>query len=234
MKQNLIILLIISIGIIGTAGVWNYRYQLGNNQGYLTGVIDGNNTGYLIGDETGTDSGYNDGYNEGFDLGKDVGYIEGYPLGFKTGSEEGHIEGYSDGYSEGESLGLYEGYYAGIEHRSKSSTLRDPTHKEALRFIEIDDTDELYQSNKTLTYDFFVSRIRQNAAAEGFRCIWVQVEMYDKDTYFCAFNTTDSGMLYFNYRFDNIHELEVGKPCYDDRYIEPEYDDTITKIIHIY
>ena len=117
---------------------------------------------------------------------------------------------------------------------SSSSTLRDPTNEEALQFIKNDDTNELYESDQTLSNKFILSRIRKNAANEGLRCIWVQVEMYGNDRYFYAFNTTDAGMLYFNYRFDLIHELEIGKQCYDERYIDPEFDDTITKIIHIY
>ena len=84
------------------------------------------------------------------------------------------------------------------------------------------------------TYNYFLSRIRKNAANEGYRCIWVQVEMFGTDVYFCAFNTTDSDILYFNYRCDHIHEIEIGKQCYDERYIEPDFDDTITKIIYIY
>ena len=234
MKQNTTIILLLLIGTLGIAGVWKIRYQSGYDYGIVDGIKEGNHTGFIDGFDTGIETGFNAGYNDGFDLGKEIGNENGYSIGFDTGTQEGELDGYTDGYAEGESTGLSEGYLYGLEYGSKSSTLRDPTKEEALQFIETDDTDELFNSDHNFTYNYFLSRIRKNAANEGYRCIWVQVEMFGTDVYFCAFNTTDSDILYFNYRCDHIHEIEIGKQCYDERYIEPDFDDTITKIKYIY
>ena len=230
-KENLIALIIIVVGILGAVIIWNYRYDTGYNLGLTEGFFEGNHSGFSRGYDEGSVEGTNEGYEEGFDIGKQLGQIDGYALGYQESNPKGEIEGYETGYEEGNSTGLNDGYIAGIIYGSEGYNLRDPTLKEALHFIEMDKTDELYDSNKNISSIYLLSQFKENAYKSGFRCYWVHVEMMGAIQYFCAFNTTDSGLLYVNYYNDIIHDLVIGGHCYDlDIYVAPSYDDTINEI----
>ena len=115
--------------------------------------------------------------------------------------------------------------------------LHDPTYSEVLNFIRKDKTDRNeYTADYTCAY--FSMDVSNNAEKQGIRCAYVEVNYADISHAIVAFNTIDKGLIYFEPQHDVQVHLEIGKryyKCLDPLpgyyWPEPDYDDTIQKII---
>jgi hypothetical protein len=202
--------------VVGAGGFVLYyvAYAMGGTEGY--------GRGYLTGQEVGYSSGEEDGYASG----QQAGYIEGYDIGYDDGRDLGYEEGYDDGME----VGFGHGY-----------TLRDPTYKEAVAFIEEDKTsDNEYNDDDYGIYvcSHFSRDVCNNAEAEGLRCALVYLIFPDSGHAIVAFDTIDEGLVYFDAITDEEVRPEVGEryyKCIETKpgyyYLPPEYDDTIMDIL---
>lgn len=205
----------ISIGIlalIGTGGF--FLYEVAYSQGETSGYIDGYNQGHTIGQE----GGYSSGETEGYHLGEQEGY------------EAGYLTGKADGYEEGVAAGLGHGY-----------TSKDPTYKQAIKFLKEDDTDESEFVEDTYICSHFARDVSNNAEAEGLRCAYVGLIYPEGGHAIIAFNTIDEGLVFFDPQSDERIRPIVGKRYYECiepksgyYYEEPSHDDTIMDILVIW
>jgi hypothetical protein len=120
--------------------------------------------------------------------------------------------------------------------------LRDPDYQEMKDFLEQDETSEQeYLKNEYICVDF-ASNVKANAAEEGLRCAYVVIEYLGTNGHaIVAFDTTDRGLIYIEPQFDWDVEPEIGRRYYEcvvpppgQYMVEPEYDDTIARIIVIW
>ena len=120
--------------------------------------------------------------------------------------------------------------------------LRDPSYQEMKDFLEQDETSEQeYLRNEYICVDF-AANVKANAAGEGIRCAYVVIEYLDTNGHaIVAFDTTDRGLVYIEPQFDWDVELEIGRRYYEcvvpppgQYMVEPEYDDTIARIVVIW
>jgi hypothetical protein len=120
--------------------------------------------------------------------------------------------------------------------------LRDPSYQEMKDFLEQDETSEQeYLRNEYICVDF-AANVKANAANEGIRCAYVVIEYLGTNGHaIVAFDTTDRGLVYIEPQFDWDVELEIGRRYYEcvvpppgQYMIEPEYDDTIARIVVIW
>ncbi len=120
--------------------------------------------------------------------------------------------------------------------------LRDPSYQEMKDFLEQDETSEQeYLRNEYICVDF-AANVKANAAKEGIRCAYVVIEYLGTNGHaIVAFDTTDRGLVYIEPQFDWDVELETGRRYYEcvvpppgQYMIEPEYDDTIARIVVIW
>ena len=205
--------------VVGAGGfvLYHVAYAKGDTAGY--------GRGYATGQEIGYNSGEQDGYSEGYISGKDEGYDEGYDLG--------QADGYNEGYDQGLEAGTGHGY-----------TLRDPTYREAVSFLERDKTsDNEYDDSDYGIYvcTHFARDVCNNAEAEGLRCAIVHLIFPDSGHTIVAFDTIDEGLVYFEAITDDRANPEIGKryyQCIETKpgyyYTEPDYDDTIMDILVIW
>jgi len=197
---------------------------------------------YDVAHSQGESDGYSDGYNQGYTDGQEVGYssgeTEGYHLGEQGGYEEGYLAGKSDGYEEGVEAGYEEGVSAALGH---GYTIIDPTYKQAIKFLEEDETDENKFMEDIYVCSHFARDVCNNAESEGLRCAFVEIRYPDGGHSIIAFNTTDEGIVYFEPQSDEIVKPVVGKwyyKCVEPkpgyRYEKPSFDDTIVDIVVIW
>jgi len=186
------------------------------------------NAAYAIGDAAGYDKGYSAGQEVGYSSGKQDGYDLGKEEGYNTGYTSGKTDGYDDGYAQGKQAGLGHGY-----------TLRDPTYKEAVLFIEQDKTDE----NKYVegTYGVYVCShfagdVCNNAEEKGLRCAFVELRYPDGTGHsIIAFDTIDRGLLYFEPQFDDEVKVIINQSYSRlNNYQGPPVNDTIMDILVIW
>jgi len=120
--------------------------------------------------------------------------------------------------------------------------LRDPSYREMKDFLEQDETSEQeYLRNEYICVDF-AANVKANAAKEGIRCAYVVIEYLGTNGHaIVAFDTTDRGLVYVEPQFDWDVELETGRRYYEcvvppsgQYMVEPEYDDTIARIVVIW
>jgi hypothetical protein len=120
--------------------------------------------------------------------------------------------------------------------------LRDPSYQEIKDFLEQDETSEQeYLRNEYICVDF-AANVKANAAEEGIRCAYVVIEYLGTNGHaIVAFDTTDRGLVYIEPQFDWDVELEIGRRYYEcvvpppgQYMVEPEYDDTIARIVVIW
>lgn len=120
--------------------------------------------------------------------------------------------------------------------------LRDPSYQEMQDFLAQDMTSEReYVEGEYICVDF-AADVKSNAAEEGIRCAYVVIEYRGETGHaVIAFDTTDEGLVYIEPQFDWEVEPEIGERYYQcvvpplGHYMaEPEYDDTITRIIVIW
>ena len=193
--------------------------------GYITYHI-----AYAIGEKAGYDGGYSAGQKVGHSLGKTEGYSLGKQDGYNLGRQEGYISGKADGYDEGIEAGLGHGY-----------TLKDPTYKQAVTFLREDRTDRNKFIEDTYVCSHFTRDVCNNAEARGFRCAFVELRYSGGGHSIIAFDTIDSGLLYFEPQSDETVRPVIGKEFW--RCIEPKLgyycekplcDDTIMDILVIW
>ncbi|MEE8619600.1 MAG: hypothetical protein V3T06_00750 [Dehalococcoidia bacterium] len=120
--------------------------------------------------------------------------------------------------------------------------LRDPSYQEMKAFLKQDETsEEEYLRNEYICVDF-AANVKANAAEEGIRCAYVVIEYLGITGHaIVAFDTTDRGLVYIEPQFDWDVEPEIGRRYYQcvvpppgQYMVEPDYDDTIARIIAIW
>ena len=120
--------------------------------------------------------------------------------------------------------------------------LRDPSYREMKDFLKQDETSEQeYLKNEYICVDF-AANVKANAAREGVRCAYVVIEYLGTTGHaIVAFDTTDRGLVYIEPQFDWEVEPEIGRRYYQcvvpppgQHMVEPDYDDTIARIIVIW
>ncbi len=221
-------------------------YNSGQQEGYHEGQADGYSEGYLSGEQDGYSEGYLSGeqvgYSKGYLSGEQVGYDEGYLSGEQVGYDEGYLSGeqvgYDEGYLSGEQVGYDAGVEAGLGH---GYTLRDPTYAEALAFLSQDKTDENEYNEDSYVCSHFARDVGNNAEQEGLRCALVELRYSDQGHTIIAFDTIDSGLVYFEPQSDERAHPAIGLRYYQTvvpepgyYYDPPDYDDTILDILVIW
>ena len=120
--------------------------------------------------------------------------------------------------------------------------LRDPSYQEMKDFLKQDETSEQeYLRDEYICVDF-AANVKANAAREGVRCAYVVIEYLGITGHaIVAFDTTDRGLVYIEPQFDWDVEPEIGRRYYQcvvpppgQYMVEPDYDDTIARIIVIW
>ncbi len=185
---------------------------------------------YSEGEATGYGKGYSAGEKAGYSSGKQQGYDEGYVSGKQDGYDEGYNSGKADGYEEGIQAGLGHGY-----------TLRDPTYREATKFLRRDVTDSNKFIEDSYVCSHFTRDVCNSAEAEGLRCAFVSIRYPDGGHSIIAFETIDEGLVYFDPQTDEKVKPIIGKryyQCIEPKpgyyYEKPSFDDTIKDILVIW
>lgn len=120
--------------------------------------------------------------------------------------------------------------------------LRDPSYQEMEDFLKQDETSEReYLENEYICVDF-AADVKANAAEEGIRCAYVVIEYLGLTGHaIVAFDTTDEGLVYIEPQFDWEVEPEIGQRYYQcvvpppgHSMVEPDYDDTMARVIVIW
>jgi len=131
----------------------------------------------------------------------------------------------------------YEGLVAGHGY-----TIKDPTYRQMVSFIEKDKTErEQYIEDEYICQDFAMD-VCNHAEEEGIRCAYVNILFPDgKGHAIVAFNTIDRGLVYIEPQTDELVEPRIGKHYYKcviakpgSRWVRPDHDDTIERIIIIW
>lgn len=130
----------------------------------------------------------------------------------------------------------YDGLLAGHGY-----TIVDPTYKEMLAFLKEDRTDRREYVEGEYVCEDFSKDVCNNAEENGIRCAFVAMGYPEGGHAIVAFNTIDEGLVYIESQSDEIVEPVVGKRYYQCvipksgyRYEEPDYDDTIEKILVVW
>ena len=214
-----LIRILISIGILivisfGGIVLFGAAYSSGEAAGY--------DKGYSAGEEIGYSSGKKTGY--------DGGYISGKREGYNAGYTSGKADGYEEGYAEGAESGLGHGYI-----------LKDPTYKEVVEFLKLDQTNENKFVENTYVCSHFARDAGNNAEEKGLRCAFVEIRHTEQGHTIIAFDTIDRGLIYFEPQTDEVVKPVIGKPyyqCIEPRpgfyYEKPPHDDTIMDILVIW
>lgn len=120
-------------------------------------------------------------------------------------------------------------------------TIADPTYRQMMNFIRWDETDKHEYIEGEYVCENFAMDVCNNAEAEGIRCAYVNIHFPDGGHAIVAFNTIDRGLVYIETQSDELVEPVIGKhywQCVKPRpgyyYSEPDYDDTIEKILVIW
>jgi len=120
--------------------------------------------------------------------------------------------------------------------------LRDPSYQEMKAFLTQDETSEQeYLRDEYICVDF-AANVKANAAEEGIRCAYVVIEYLGTTGHaIVAFDTTDRGLVYIEPQFDWDVEPEIGRRYYEcvvpppgQYMVEPDYDDTIARVVAIW
>ena len=213
-KRIFILALVLVVIAFGGLALYQEAYSVGETAGY--------NVGY--------DSGYSIGQEDGHSLGKTEGYSLGKQDGYSLGKQEGYISGKAEGYDEGILAGLGHGY-----------TLKDPTYKQAVKFLREDKTDRNKYVEDSYVCSHFARDVCNNAEVQGFRCAFVELRYSGGGHSIIAFDTIDRGLLYFEPQSDEVVKPIIGKEfwrCIEPkpgyRYEKPSYDDTIMEVLVIW
>ena len=185
---------------------------------------------YGEGETAGYDSGYGSGYSTGQEAGYSSGRQDGYDEGHGLGKAEGYAGGYDEGFDEGVEAGLGHGY-----------SLRDPTYRQALDFLERDKTDRGEYIEDTYVCSHFARDVCNTAEVEGLRCAYVGLIYPEGGHAIIALETIDRGLVYFDPQTDEKVNPVLGKPYYQCvvpregyYYEKPSFDDTIQDILVVW
>jgi hypothetical protein len=128
----------------------------------------------------------------------------------------------------------YEGLMAGHGY-----TIKDPTYNEMLQFIADDDTDKTEYIEDEYECTGFATDLCNRAEEKGIRCAYVSIRFPGgRGHAIVAFNTIDKGLVYIEPQYDDLVEIEIGKPFYQCvvpsgsyTYEKPAQDDTILEVM---
>ena len=128
----------------------------------------------------------------------------------------------------------YEGLIAGHGY-----TIKDPTYTEMMRFIADDDTDKAEYIEDEYECTGFATDLCNRAEEKGIRCAYVSIRFPDgRGHAIVAFNIIDKGLVYVEPQYDDLVEIEIGKPFYqcavpagNYTYEKPAQDDTILEVM---
>lgn len=219
----------------GNESGYIYGNQTGFTQGYLIGFSRGNETGYFAGYLDGNNTGYSLGYRAGFRDGEQNGYEQGFSAGYRLGYSNGFESGNATGFNFGYKFGYEEGYLQGvIDGAGRGFTIRDPTYDEAIRFVNIDQTDKNEYIEGVYTCINFAADFKMNAFSAGYRCGLVYVEFAQGAHALVCFNTTDRGLIFIEPQTDDIMRVEVGIRYWQDNGYLCPWNDTIIRYIIIW
>lgn len=130
----------------------------------------------------------------------------------------------------------YDGLLAGHGY-----SIIDPTYREMLAFLRNDRTDRRDYVAAEYVCEDFATDVCNNAEENGMRCAFVAMSYPEGGHAIVAFDTVDSGLVYVEPQSDEIAEPVLGKRYYECiipragyRYEEPDYDDTIEKILVVW
>ncbi len=118
-------------------------------------------------------------------------------------------------------------------------TLTDPTYSALMRFLENDDTDKAEYIKGEYECAEFATNLCNRAEDKDIRCAYVSLRFPDgRGHAIVAFDTIDKGLTYIEPQYDDLVEIEIGKPFYqcivpsgDYTYEKPDQDDTIEKVL---
>lgn len=145
----------------------------------------------------------------GYAFGEDGGYNRGYEAGYEIGCEEGAGSGY---------------------------TLRNPTYGEMMRFLADDRTDSREYVEGEYVCSDFAAAVNNNAEAEGFHAAIVLIDFPGERSHaVVAFDTVDKGLIFIEPQFDEVVEVSLGiSYSQANGYQEPDYDDTIDRVVIVW
>ncbi len=120
-----------------------------------------------------------------------------------------------------------------------SYTIKDPSYKDMLRFLEDDDTDKTEYIEDEYECIEFTTDLCNRAEEKGIRCAYVSVRFPDgRGHAIVAFNTIDQGLIYIEPQYDDLVNIVIGKPFYKCvvpkegvTYVKPGHDDTILEVL---
>lgn len=120
--------------------------------------------------------------------------------------------------------------------------LRDPSYREMNDFLAEDMTSERDYVIGEYTCVDFTAAVKANAAKQGIRCAYVVIEYRGGSGHaVVAFHTTDRGLVFVEPQFDWEVDPEIGRryhecviPAPGHYMAEPDYDDTIARIITVW
>lgn len=232
-----LILVVIIFFIASIAAYCGYHlgsikgYENGYGAGYEIGYIYGNSSGYSLGYSVGYEAGYSIGFKSGNSTGYNLGYEAGYENGYSIGFKNGNLTGFSIGYN----LGYEAGYLKGvIDGAGRGFTIRDPTYKEAISFIEMDQTDKNRYIEGAYTCINFAADFKANAFNMGYKCGLVYIEFPSGAHVLVCFNTTDRGLIFIEPQTDSTMRVKVGIRYWRDNGYLCLWDDTIIRYIIIW
>ena len=128
----------------------------------------------------------------------------------------------------------YEGLMTGHGY-----TITDPTYSEMMRFLKDDDTDKVEYIKGEYECTGFATDLCNRAEEKGIRCGYVSIRFPDgRGHTIVAFDTIDKGLIYFEPQYDDLVEIEIGKPFYQCvvpsggyTYEKSDQDDTILEVL---
>lgn len=119
--------------------------------------------------------------------------------------------------------------------------MHDPTYQEVYTFIALDKTDQIPYDEDTFNCMDYATMINNNAEGKGIRCCVIYLDFKDSaySHSIIGFDTTDSGMLYYEPQSDErVMNLKVGNDYWTEcvipkagYYYAEDPDDTIAGII---
>lgn len=128
----------------------------------------------------------------------------------------------------------YEGLMTGHGY-----TITDPTYSEMMRFLKDDDTDKVDYIKGEYECTGFATDLCNRAEENGIRCGYVSIRFPDgRGHAIVAFDAIDKGLTYIEPQYDDLVEIEIGKPFYqcvvpsgDYTYEKSDHDDTILEVL---
>jgi hypothetical protein len=130
----------------------------------------------------------------------------------------------------------YDGLKAGHGY-----TIKDPTYREAMSFIQEDKTDKRPFIEGKYECRHFAMDVCNNAEEKGIRCAFAYIGRRDGAHAIVAFDTIDKGLIFIEPQGDDVVKPVIGKRYYKCvipkpgyYYEKPDFDDTIEEILVIW